>query len=44
MIVGRTDPVQDTVTFMREIVQGTRPQWEGSAGQAHIESPEMRGS
>ncbi|EER08608.1 hypothetical protein Pmar_PMAR017663 [Perkinsus marinus ATCC 50983] len=42
MIVGRTDPVQDTVTFMREIVQGTRPQWEGSAGQAHIESPEMR--
>ncbi|KAF4664702.1 hypothetical protein FOL47_005009 [Perkinsus chesapeaki] len=41
MIVGRTDPVQDTVTFMREILQGTRPQWEGSAGLVHTESPEM---
>ncbi|KAF4709423.1 hypothetical protein FOZ63_029424, partial [Perkinsus olseni] len=29
MIVGRTDPVKDTVTFMREIMQGTRLQWEG---------------
>ncbi|KAF4706790.1 hypothetical protein FOZ63_030483, partial [Perkinsus olseni] len=42
MIVGRTDPVKDTVTFMREIMQGTRLQWEGAAGEVHKESPEMR--